>query len=322
MKKYIKFIIIVIMCLLNGCGNKGKLDASWGTSSDVDSLNDKIRENLSGDSKAYIGKNYYDEENRFKKGQDDIKEKIELSLFDKTYDLSYEISKWDLGYGWRDYYICMCQDNEDKKITNYTVEALVDEKTGEYTYVANDRYAYTDDSNYMPSPENSKNIKNADELRELAKKYLEEIYGDIDYDRFEVTEDFDKKQIDHGDITREKLPCYRLDYCINGVKTLDYMCVYMNKYGDFLSCSRENSGIYDNLDVDYLVEKGLLTDEAYDVAKKKIEETYDDNLTEFEVEKDYLCMNKQDRPIRIISCRYKIKNEDENIQNIVVEIKD
>lgn len=313
-----KIIILVIMfwaIIISGCGDN-KLIANVESNSD------------NKDGLASVNNiKFSDEKDRNKEGDGEFEQTITFDLRGKTYDLKYKKSEWELGIGWIDYYNYL--EHVDLEKGDYQVEVGICEDTGEIYSIYSEEYASNYYSWYKPSPENGKKQKSDAELEKLAKEYIEEYFGKIDYDRYDVIKEFeafdedDENQNDDvPQFSAHFFPQYQLVYSIEGVKTLESIKVSMNIYGDFLGCTKCNVGEYDNLDIDYLLETGLLTNEANEVAKAKLKGEYEQKITDFEDEYEYFCLDDNDNPLRVIIYKITLENGDKDSRRVVVGIED
>ena len=313
MKKLIGTVFIILFIYsMSGCASKDKLTTNLGPASDgTDSnISGSIYENGDAWSKT---------ENRLEKGDSNIKETITFDIMGKEYELKYKKSEWNLGVGWVDIYIT----------ENHNQEVSLLSETGEIITVYDKTYIHTSNEDYIPSEENGTTVKTEEEFEELAKKYLQEIFGEIKYDRYTLTRDFDLQIRDHGhgSLVRRDPAEYSLDMYINGIRTGEHIGVNMNIYGDFVACSRKNIGAYDDLDVDYLIETGLLTDKACEVAGETIKEKYKEygkEVTEvtYDTDQDVFCLDEDGKPIRIVHCHITLENGDTDSRRVVVGIEE
>ncbi len=304
------FCLLVSMVFMCACGKKDKLTANLGPASD--SSNSSITGCIYEDSD--VGSKT---ENRLEKGDSDIKDSITLKILGKEYTLLYNKSEWNLGVGWVDIY-----KSQDKN-----VKVCFESESEDVFSVSIDTYMHTGAENYVPSDENGIVIKTEDEFEELAKKYIKEIFGDIDYNRYKVTKDFSLTRRDYGSFELRDPAIYSLDLYLNGIKTGEHIGVDMNIYGDFVACSRKNIGAYDDLDVDYLIETGLLTDKACEVAGETIKEKYKEygkEVTEvtYDTDQDVFCLDEDGKPIRIVHCHITLENGDTDSRRVVVGIEE
>lgn len=313
MKKLIGTVFIILFIYsMSGCASKDKLTANLGPASDSSnsSITGSIYENGDAWSKT---------ENRLEKGDSDIKETITFDIMGKEYELKYKKSEWNLGVGWVDIYSTESHNQEVSLLS----------ETGEITTIFDKTYLNTSKKDYIPSDANGTTIKTEEEFEELAMKYLQEIFGDIKYDRYTVTKDFDLQIRDHGhgSLVMRDPAIYSLDVYLNGIRTGEHIGVDMNEYGDFVACSRKNIGAYDNLDEDYLIETGLLTDKACEVAGETIKEKYKEygkEVTEvtYDTDQDVFCLDEDGKPIRIVHCNITFENGDTDLREVVVEIEE
>ena len=307
MKKNVLFLyFIVTIIILCACGKNDKLTASLGPASDgTDSnISGSIYESDDAWSKT---------ENRLENGNGDIKETIELEILGKKYELTYDKSEWNLGVGWVDIY-----KSQDKK-----AKVTLSSETGEVVSIMRYTYLFTLEDDYIPSKENGTMTKTEDEFEKLAKEYLEEIFGNIDYDRYTLRKDF---ALTEWDGVKEPARYY-LDGYINGIRNGERIGVEMNEYGDFVACCRKNIGAYDDLDVDYLIDTGLLTDKACEVAGETIKEKYKEYGKEvkevtYDTDKDVFCLDEDGKPIRIVYCNITFENGNTDSRKVVVGIED
>ncbi len=312
MNKEIK-ILSIILCVIVfscACGKSEKLTANLGPASDgTDSnIGGSIYESDDAWSKT---------ENRLEKGDSDIKKMIELEILGKKYELIYDKSVWNIGVGWTDTF-----KTEKKDVT-----VSLNSDTGELFSVMIDKYIFTNEDNYVPSKENGTTIKTEEEFEKLAKKYLQEIFGDVDYDKYIITRNFAVEERDYGAYKMRDAAEYNLDLFLNEIRTGEHIGVEMNEYGDFVACSRKNIGAYDDLDVDYLIDTGLLTDKACEVAGETIKKKYKEYGKEvkqvtYDTEQDIFCLDEEGQPIRIVYCHITLENGDKDSRRVVVGIEE
>lgn len=316
MKKSRIFVLTLIsVFLLSGCGIKQLNDKYLETKTAGSNTAEDLGISLScvmGDEVEWKKT-----KNRIDDGETGIEEIISLEILGEKYELKYDKSEWNLGVGWIDNY----------KTEKRGVKASFNSDTGKLNSVIVDKYKYTYEDDYVPSKENGTTIKTDEEFESLSKKYLNEIFENIDYDRYTVTKDFEVKKEKHGTLVTRNPAMYSLDVYFNGIRTGERICVEMNEYGDFVACSRKNIGAYDDLDVDYLIDTGLLTDKACEVAGETIKEKYKEYGKEvkeltYDTDKDVFCLDEDGKPIRIVYCHITLENGDTDIIQVVVGIEE
>lgn len=306
MKKII-LLIFISCCITCGCVSDKKLNVKILDSTD----------NIHG---TIVDDDFYKKEDqRLADGNPPVQEEYELNLFGEKYLMKYSGSNWLVGMGWRDEYKCIEQENVDS--SNYMIYMSMNPHDGTITHIYRCRFAFTNEKRYIPSLENGKKEKSNDEFRTLAKKYLEELYGKIDYSKYSIEEDYRTGMMDDETLLN---PQINLVYYINGIKTLESIDLYMNQYGDFVSCNYADFDKYNSLDIDNLIDIGLLTDEAYEIAKEKIVDEYEEKVKKIEIDKgcDYFCLDEQNNPIRIIGYKITLNTGIEEAIQVVVGIED